>query len=447
MIPDTPEPRHRLASVEAGGSILLYGLDGLLLAAGGVLLARAFGPQGKGAITLMVALMQRTTLLLTLGVEVALVHFGGRRTLPARQLPSIALRAGALLGIANAVIAGTVLWTVFRDDVGSYGLRWATPLLVVLPLASVSAFVVPLVQLKGRLLEANAILAVGGLLGTAGAAAAFFAHFSLGTYLVILAFASLVEYGCTVLLGFRSGALSQREPPDRDTVRKVVGYGLRSHVGTVFQGVNDRFDVFVIALIVSVAAVGVYSVAVAAAEVLSFIPIAVGLVLLHRGSIQSKDEVARVVAVGSRLTLLIMVAGAVVLGVAGSRLIPFVFGAAFARGATTLRLLLPGVCALGLWRVIVQGLAGWGHPEAKSVSAGAAAVLTVALDLALTPRWGINGAAVASTVAYSGAFAVAAVYAARVLGIGLVDLVVPRARDVSAVIGEVRTQLASRRAG
>jgi O-antigen/teichoic acid export membrane protein len=184
---------------------------------------------------------------------------------------------------------------------------------------------------------------------------------------------------------------------------------------------------------------------VAAAEVLVFVPVSVGLVLLHRGSIKSTEEVARVVAVGRRLTLTIMVAGAVVLALLGNRLIPFVFGSAFERGATTMRLLLPGVCALGMWRVIVQGLAGAGHPDAKSVSAGLAAVLTVVLDLALTPRWGINGAAIASTIAYTGAFVVAARYARRLLRVGPVDLVLPRRSDVSAVMGEIRAQLAARR--
>jgi len=445
MIPDAPEPSQRLASVEAGGSILLYGLDTLLLAASGILLARAFGPAGKGAITLIVALTQRTTLLLTLGVDVALIHFGGRKTLPARELPAIALRGGALLGVANATIAGVALWSVFRHQVGMHALVWATPLLAVLPLASIATFVVPLVQLKGRLLEANAILAMGGFLATVGAAAALVGHLSIETYLVILAVASLVERGCTVLLGFRSAALSPRSRPERSVVRKVVGYGLRSHVGTVFQGINDRFDVFVIALIVSVSAVGVYSVAVAAAEVLTFVSIGVGLVLLHRGSINTDEEVARVVAIGSRLTLVIMAAGALVLAVLGQTLIAFVFGSAFSSGVTTLRLLLPGVCALGLWRVIVQGLAGAGHPEAKSVSAGVAAVLTIGLDLALTPRWGINGAAVASTIAYTAAFAIAAGYARRLLGVGPVDLVVPRVSDVVAVMGEIRAQLAARR--
>jgi hypothetical protein len=47
---------------------------------------------------------------------------------------------------------------------------------------------------------------------------------------------------------------------------------------------------------------------------------------------------------------------------------------------------------------------------------------------------------VASTIAYTGAFLVAAGYAHRILGTSAADLVLPRPADVSGVISELRAQ-------
>jgi O-antigen/teichoic acid export membrane protein len=74
----------------------------------------------------------------------------------------------------------------------------------------------------------------------------------------------------------------------------------------------------------------------------------------------------------------------------------------FADAATALRLLLPGTLLYGL----AASFSGFytyqrGRPWAAAVVAGAGLVIDIGLDFVLVPAMGVNGAALASTIAYS----------------------------------------------
>jgi O-antigen/teichoic acid export membrane protein len=96
-----------------------------------------------------------------------------------------------------------------------------------------------------------------------------------------------------------------------------------------------------------------------------------------------------------------------VLALLGPLLISIVFGPAFSASYAPLLALLPGIVLLGGGKVLTSELAGRGYAHYNSINAGMALVLTVVLDLALIPRLGVTGAAIASTVAYSVIFVTA----------------------------------------
>ena len=67
-------------------------------------------------------------------------------------------------------------------------------------------------------------------------------------------------------------------------------------------------------------------------------------------------------------------------------------------------LLLPGVVLLGGAKVLTNEIAGRGYPHYNSLNSGLALVLTVIFDLVLIPRYGVVGAALASSLAYTAIF-------------------------------------------
>jgi O-antigen/teichoic acid export membrane protein len=94
--------------------------------------------------------------------------------------------------------------------------------------------------------------------------------------------------------------------------------------------------------------------------------------------------------------------------VLGGIFITAVFGRDFTVSVLPLQVLIPGIIFLSINKVLCAGFSGTGRPEYGTYTATMSAIITVALDFLLIPSLGIQGAAIASTVAYCAA-AVAAV--------------------------------------
>ncbi len=103
----------------------------------------------------------------------------------------------------------------------------------------------------------------------------------------------------------------------------------------------------------------------------------------------------------ARQSMLLSLLAALVLVPAGYWAIPLLFGESFRPAIVAMWLLLPGVVALSYYRTLAVHLAGQGHPEYYSYGAALSAILTLTLDVILIPRLGINGASIASSVAYT----------------------------------------------
>ena len=93
---------------------------------------------------------------------------------------------------------------------------------------------------------------------------------------------------------------------------------------------------------------------------------------------------------------------AVVVGVAAPFLIPLLFGDDFEPAWKPLALLLPGVVVYGPVTILVVYLSvRHARPNLSLAVAVAAAAVTAGLSLVFIPRYGAEGAAVASTIGYA----------------------------------------------
>src|SRR5437870_2718196 len=103
---------RRSAGVDAVAVLSAGLLSSVISIPTSILIARAIGPAGKGAVTLVVTVIAYTTTLCALGVDVALIRFGGNREGSRRDLAgsafSLGLPLGALAGLAALLLFLTV---------------------------------------------------------------------------------------------------------------------------------------------------------------------------------------------------------------------------------------------------------------------------------------------------------------------------------------------------
>ena len=172
-----------------------------------------------------------------------------------------------------------------------------------------------------------------------------------------------------------------------------------------------RVDVIIVQRMLGDLAAGQYAVAVSLAEFVFLVPSTIATLLFPRLTSMA-DENSRwetaarwglVVGAGASLAIPI---GWVV----SEPAIRVLYGADFVPGSSALVLLLPGIAFLSVQTIIAHYQFAVGAPPIVVASPLLGAVLNVCLNLVLVPRYGIAGAAIASTLAYGAVLAASAIH-------------------------------------
>jgi O-antigen/teichoic acid export membrane protein len=176
----------------------------------------------------------------------------------------------------------------------------------------------------------------------------------------------------------------------------LLGLGLRGHAGNVVQTFNYRLDALMLQGFLGQAAVGLYQTGVMLAELVWYLPNAVSSALLPDVA-ANKERPSTPLLV--RHTLLLTALGSLVLLVVVwptlALLRPIYLGA-----VAPMAILLLGVTALSIHKVLSGDLSGRGLPQYPSLTSALALGVTLAGNLLFIPRYGIVGAAMASSLAY-----------------------------------------------
>jgi O-antigen/teichoic acid export membrane protein len=194
-------------------------------------------------------------------------------------------------------------------------------------------------------------------------------------------------------------------------------------------------DVVMVRALVGDETTGYYKAALALAEYIWIVPIVLQSLLLHSTStLWSDGRTAEITALASqvtRYTALLVLLMAVGIGTLAHRFVPLYYGESFAASTVPLLLLLPGAVGFAVARPLQAICQGSGELKPLILAVSAAAVLNVVLNAALIPRFGMNGAATATSTAYGSMFLLL-VAVARHLGCDpLVDL---RAGRIAAAV-------------
>jgi O-antigen/teichoic acid export membrane protein len=217
--------------------------------------------------------------------------------------------------------------------------------------------------------------------------------------------------------------------------RDLLRYGLPLYPGSLTSFFGYRADVYLLAGLLAQpsAPLGYYSMAVSMAELVFFLPNAVSTFFFPQVAGAAREQSDRQVAIVSRTTLLVT-------ATVGLALVPVASGAillllpAFTPSLPALFVLLPGVVAISVTKVVSGYVAGLGLTGRTSVVNVLAFLVNVVLNLLLIPRYGIIGAALASLVSYTLSSIVYSVMAARLAGARARDFWLPRSTDVKFAV-------------
>jgi len=396
---------HRVFIRDVASTFSVRILSSILSLATSVIIARWLGPQGKGVVALALLVPNILALVLSFGIEVANVYFAGSRRVEVSKLTGNSLTfaligtavgtglVGVLVATRNVerLVPGVPAWLLF---VGMLGL----------PIGLLSSSFNAILQGLQRISRVNGISLVR-VVGTLTFTAFLVISLKLSSLGVILASlgAGLLSLIAAALLLLREGG-TFGPIWDRSVLQKTLSFGLQGYVGNLLQFFNYRLDMFIVNFFLGAAGVGIYGVAVALAEFVWYLPNAIGFVIFPKAAASRPELMNEFTPKVFGITLASTMLGSLPLVVFGHMLINFLFSASFAEAYVPMLALLPGVVLLGGGKVLANEIAGRGYPIFNSINSGLALGLTVVLDLALIPSYGILGASIASSISYSAIF-------------------------------------------
>jgi len=409
--------------------MLTYLADGALAFATGILIARALGPDGRGAYGLFVVSAAFGQLLLGLGVGNAAIYYVNKRELSVRDVVSamhvMTLSALIVTAAAVAVMAPLVDDDLFGGGVSPWLLVAGVPALLYwnlmrLALQAESRFValgVATVSQQALLVTAVAVLAAAGDPTTAQV---------VGCMAGATAAAGVLSL---VLVGPKHLDLRQVVRPRFDTLRKLAGFGVQGESGNLLQLLNYRLDQYIVRAYVGLAGVGIYAVSASMTEAIFVMANAVALVLLPRLT-ADEDEAHWMAPLAARNTMVLAAIGAVGLAIVAPVLVPLAFGKEYEDSVRPLWLLLPGTVALCGSKVLTSYIFSKGQPLVNTGITVVSLVVTVTADLLLIRWLDVNGAAIASSLAYGVHFLVALFAYGRISGRSPIVALVPGREDL-----------------
>ena len=420
-----------------------FGVDVLLLAAARlstvvaffavtVVGARLLDPESLGSAAVGQTVGTIAALLANGGLNIAAIYFLQQRrdergtTVP--RLAGIALAAciaAALLVVASApIVLGLVIdrdaWPLMLAasvmGAAMIGFEFAGALL--LGLGRPGGFIiVELVRGLGSL-AAVTILLVGPWQADGG--------FVLG---LAVGYATAALVG---LVGTRRTGMSLRPRYNPTFTREALRFGITGQAGNVFQFLGVRLDLLLVPALLDLRAAGIYVIAVRMSDVVGQVATAAASLVFPKVAAQNDQRSTDLTERSTRTILLVVAATAVLVAVAGEAVLRVAFGDVYAAGTSTLFILLAAMLPLSVGRILAADLKGRGRPDLVSWAALMTVAATVGLDVALIPVLGIEGAAVASLLAYTSSTAVVVAAYRSVTGASALALV-PRASDVRAL--------------
>jgi O-antigen/teichoic acid export membrane protein len=367
-----------------------------------VLIARVLGPADRGAFAFLVLLADFWLPFFFFGLGGGTHYYISSRKYAPGDILATVLPVAFVIGCVNALVL-FALWKAewLGKTAATLPPSLTIPVLAVIPLYAVTQMC-QRVLLSTSWFSAYNALTLGSQAASAVLLTVLVFAMGLGLEGAVAAKVGLDACVCVVLLALVFRHFRPRLRLNLPFLREAFSYGLKVWVVDLSLKANCRLDHFILGVFAPPGLLGLYTVAVRLSELLWMVTDMTGQVLFNRvAGAPDQGERIRLVEQIHRALLPLAFAGAAALLLLGGPALAFVYGEAYVGAVPAMMLLLPGTVAITTVKVLTKYFGGAGSPGASMVLQVAGLLLSCACYPVLIPRWGIEGAALASSIVYT----------------------------------------------
>lgn len=210
----------------------------------------------------------------------------------------------------------------------------------------------------------------------------------------------------------------------------VFSFGIKIYLGNLVTFFNYRLNFYLLDMAVGSHALGIYAVTVPITEAIWLIANAVSNVIFPFVASHGVDGAKyNIVPVISRWVFFVSVLMGLVIFLLAQIIVDIAFGKEYTRAVGALYWLLPGVVFFTVTKVLSSDIAGRGRPEINLYLSFFSLVINLLANYVLLPKYGLNGAAMASSVTYCFYTAIISVVYSKLVGVHVFDCFIPNWSD------------------
>ena len=397
-----------------------------------IILARLLGPEGKGVYTIAALLPALIVTFANLGIGPATVYYVARGRYLRQEIVGNNIVSALVIGTLG-VLGGLIVVLFFQKNVfPGVAQGYLLLALALIPGSLLFSYLQTILLGAQRFKEYNLIALIQPLLFLAFIVIALWI---LKTGIVGALVAGVSAWLLTdivLLLWVRKVAGGVSFKLNLTYLRKASIYGIQAHLGNILAFLNYRIDIFLVNGFLGPTAVGFYSIGVGLVEKLWLLPQAASTVLFPRVAAETDEQRSKdFTPLVARTVLWVTALGALVILLLSRWLIILLYSTAYLPSVKPLQFLLPGIVALSVAAVLANDIAARGRPILNTYAGAAGLVTNVVLNLLWIPRYGIAGAAAASTASYTVILILRLLFYCSLTGNSLTKTLLPQKNDWS----------------
>lgn len=386
-----------------------------------LIIARALGPKGKGLYSLVILIPTLLANFLNMGINFSNIYLIGQRKYEVNRIVGSTISLSFLLGVSATVIL--LLLIIFTDNTfftPTYN-KYLYLTMPIIPLILVLDNIYSTLLGHRNIVKLSAVRLLKSLIYVVILLLLVY-FFTISVYSAI--FANMSGLFAAIIIGIYFLIKSRYFTGlvlDNGIIKEMLNFGYKQHLGSICQILNYRIDMLIIVYLLTATDLGLYSIAVVVAEMIWYLPNSIGQVLYAKVASESDKLPSSFTPLVCRTVILIIFTGCLILYALSDVVIPYLFTPRFTASVAALKLLLPGVIFLSVSKILGSHLTGLGFPQYSSVASAISLVATIVFDFLLIPFFGINGAALASSISYMVNALVILYFFKATSGIALID--------------------------
>lgn len=384
-------------------------------------ISRTLGAELQGVYNLAILIPNLMYNFLNFGQDTSTMFFLSNKTINKRDLIDNMIPVSIFYTIISTLL-GTLFIFLLKDsmftEVSNNTLIFA---LIISPLTFLNNNLTAVLKSEGKFFIVNKVQVINKII-----------YFLICTILFFIVDVNIVIFANIIILSIsiislwkKIGIKSIRIKFNKEYQKKNISYGFKGYLANMITFLNYRLDTFIIkALSKSTMTVGQYGVSVTLAEQVWVFASAISSVMFpYITSIENDEDKSKVTSLTFKIVMVVTFMAIIVLFFA-SNLIRFVYGEDYYGSIIPLKILLIGVFSLSLGKILANDIASRGKPELNALSNLIGLLVNVIFNILLIPRFGIVGAAMATSISYTLTSSIFLISFIKLTGLTLKELLV-----------------------